>query len=209
MAKIINSKFFIFLLILSSITISTQKKNKKEKQSIRDEYDSRHRHSQEEIDDEIRRRSELDQRSCQNKIRKLIHKYDLNKGPTIDKGDYKGVFTRAFRMCFDELIDHSKLIDLADFDNSSFDSLVEAIYYKLMEKYEDDISMEEAIGMFEPHTLLDAASEVFKGFGHPNLVKEQIDKVMGTDKDNNKNNDNKEEKRRRRRRDGEDIVYDL
>ena len=208
MKKNIISKILIFFLFLTLFNITTSKKNKKEKSSIEDEYKSRHIYTSDHIDEETRRRNELDQRSCQDKIRKLINKYDLNKGPTIDKDDYKRVFTRAFRMCFDELVDRSILLD-ANFDNSSFESLVDAIYYKLMERVDDEIPMEEAIGMFEPHTLLDTASEVFKALGYPNLVKEQIDKVMGTNKDSNDKKEKKDKKKKRRKDSNGDIVYDL
>ena len=207
MKKFLRSKLLILLLLLTLFNISKSRKNKKEKSSIKDEYDSRHIYSS-DIDEDYRRKNELDQRSCQDKIRKLIHKYNLNNGPTIDKDDYKRVFTRAFRMCFDELVDRSILLD-ANFDNSSFESLVDAIYYKLMERVDDEIPMEEAIGMFEPHTLLDTASEVFKALGYPNLVKEQIDKVMGTNKDSNDKKEKKDKKKKRRKDSNGDIVYDL
>ena len=47
-----------------------------------------------------------------------------------------------------------------------------------MEKVDDDIPMQEAIGLYEPNKILSAANEVLTKLGQPDLVEKITNEVL-------------------------------
>ena len=109
-----------------------------------------------------------DDRYYQERIRKFINKYGYGKQPSIDKDDYKKAFMMAFRQNFDDFTNERNI--RRDYDSEYTKNLVEQIYYKLMEGVDDEIPMDQAIGLYEPTKILNAANEVLNKLGQPNLV---------------------------------------
>ena len=146
-----------------------------------------------------------DDRYYQERIRKFINKYGYGKQPSIDKDDYKKAFMMAFRQNFDDFTNERNI--RRDYDSEYTKNLVEQIYYKLMEGVDDEIPMDQAIGLYEPTKILNAANEVLTKLGQPNLVEEITREVI--DADNPKKDKKKKNKKKKKKEEVDDRVFDL
>ena len=146
-----------------------------------------------------------DDRYYQDRIRKFINKYGSYKQPSIDKDDYKKAFMMAFRQNFDDFT--NEMNSRRDYDSEYMKNFVEQIYYKLMEGVDDEIPMEQAIGLYEPTKILDAANEVLTKLGQPNLVEEITREVV--EADNPKKEKKKKNKKKKKKEEDDDRVFDL
>ena len=146
-----------------------------------------------------------DDRYYQERIRKFINKYGYGKQPSIDKDDYKKAFMMAFRQNFDDFTNERNI--RRDYDSEYTKNFVEQIYYKLMEGVDDEIPMDQAIGLYEPTKILNAANEVLTKLGQPNLVEEITREVI--DADNPKKDKKKKNKKKKKKEEVDDRVFDL
>ena len=139
------------------------------------------------------------------RIRKFIYKYGFGKQPSIDRDDYKKAFMMAFRQNFDDFT--SETMSRRDFDSEYMKNFIEQIFYKLMEGVDDEIPMDQAIGLYEPTKILNAANEVLTQLGQPNLVEEIVKEVVEPKKEKKKKK--KEKKKKKYEEDDDDRIYDL
>ena len=146
-----------------------------------------------------------DDRYYQDRIRKFINKYGNGKQPSIDKDDYKKAFMMAFRQNFDDFTNEKNI--RRDYDSEYTKNFVEQIYYKLMEGVDDEIPMDQAIGLYEPSKILNAANEVLTKLGQPNLVEEITREVL--EADNPKKEKKKKSKKKKKKEEDDDRVFDL
>ena len=137
-----------------------------------------------------------------NRIKKLMYKYGHGKHPSIDRDDYKKAFINSLRQNFDDYT--SETNSRRDYDSSYMENFIEQIFYKLMEGVDDEIPMDQALGLYEPSKILHAANEVVTKLGHPNLVEEIVNEVVNPKKD-------KKKKKSKKKKDEEDDerIYDL
>ena len=138
------------------------------------------------------------------RITKFIHKYGFGKQPSIDKDDYKKAFMMAFRQNFDDFT--SETMSRRDYDSEYMKNFIEQIYYKLMEGVDDEIPMDQAIGLYEPTKILNAANEVLTKLGQPNLVEEITREVVEPKKEKKKK---KKDKKKKIDLDDDDRIIDL
>ena len=163
--------------LLSFLILSFLFANIISKRTVQDEYNDRDRYRDEHQSEYDLSRED---RYYSDKIKKFIHKYGFGKQPSIDKDDYKRAFMMAFRQNFDDYTNEKN--SRRDFDSEYMKNFIEQIYYKLMEGVDDEIPMDEAIGLYEPTKILNAANEVLTKLGQPNLVEEITREVVEGDK---------------------------
>ena len=153
----------IFLMILLFIDMTAKRRDEDDNDRYRDEF-------RPEFD------SGRDDRYYSDRIKKFINKYGFGKQPSIDKDDYKKAFMMAFRQNFDDFTNERN--SRRDYDSEYMKNFIEQIYYKLMEGVDDEIPMEEAIGLYEPSKILNATNEVLIKLGQPNLLEEVTNEVL-------------------------------
>ena len=78
------------------------------------------------------------------------------------------------------------------------DNLLEQIFYKLSEKEKDDMDMKDALNLYEPNKILNAAEEIMEKLGYGDLI-EKITKEVIKD-DNVKNSNEKDNKRNKNKK---------
>ena len=137
-----------------------------------------------------------------NKIKKLINKYGFGKQPSIDRDDYKKAFMNSFRLNFDDFTSETNA--RRDYDRSYMENFIEQIFYKLMEGVDDEIPMDQALGLYEPSKILHAANEVVTKLGHPNLVEEIVNEVVNPKKDKKK-----KKSKKKKAEEADERIYDL
>ena len=181
------------ILIFLFVFISIASKRRDE-----DEYD-KERHRIPEYD------SSRDDRYYQDRIRKFINKYGFGKQPSIDRDDYKKAFMMAFRQNFDDFT--SERNSRRDYDSEFTKNFVEQIFYKLMEGVDDEIPMEQAIGLYEPTKILNATNEVLKQLGQPNLLEEITNEILEGEKP--KKDKKKKKVKKKKEEDDDERIFDL
>ena len=190
---------FSYILIISFLFTNIISKKRK----IEDEYNDRDRYPDDNIPE---RDMSRDDRYYQDKIKKFIYKYGFGKQPSIDKDDYKKAYMMAFRQNFDDYTNEK--MSRRDYDSEYMKNFIEQIYYKLMEGVDDEIPMDEALGLYEPTKILNAANEVLTGLGYPNLVEQITNEVVEGDK-KSKEKKKKKDKKKKRDEEDDDRIFDL
>ena len=185
---------FSKILILSFLFIGIASRRRDDNEYDRDRVENRPEHDY-----------GRDDRYYAERIRKFINKFGFGKQPSIDKDDYKKAFMRAFRQNFDDFT--SERNSRRDYDSEYMKNFVEQIYYKLMEGVDDEIPMEQAIGLYEPTKILNAANEVLTKLGQPNLVEEITREVL--EADNTKKEKKKKSKKKKNKEEDDYRVFDL
>ena len=163
------SKILLLLFLFSNIT---SKRKHDDEYNDRDRYENEHQPEYRDLG--------RDDRYYSDKIKKFIYKYGFGKQPSIDKDDYKKAFMMAFRQNFDDFTNEK--MSRRDYDSEYMKNFVEQIYYKLMEGVDDEIPMDEAIGLYEPTKILNATNKVLTKMGYPNLLEEITKEVIEADK---------------------------
>ena len=146
-----------------------------------------------------------DDRYYADRIKKFINKYGFGKQPSIDKDDYKKAFMMALRQNFDDFTNERN--SRRDYDSEYMKNFCEQIFYKLMEGVDDEIPMDQAIGLYEPSKILNAANELLKTLGQPNLVEEITREVL--DIENPKKEKKKKKDKKRKKEEVDDRIFDL
>ena len=146
-----------------------------------------------------------DDRYYSDRIKKFINKYGFGKQPSIDKDDYKKAFMMALRQNFDDFTNERN--SRRDYDSGYMENFVEQIYYKLMEGVDDEIPMDQAIGLYEPSKILNAANELLTKLGQPNLVEEITKEVLDSEKPKKEKKKKKDKKKKKEEVD--DRIFDL
>ena len=113
----------------------------------------------------------------------------------------------ALRQNFDDFT--SETNSRRDFDSEYMNNFAEQIFYKLMDGVDDEIPMEEALGLYEPTKILNAADEVLKQLGYPNLVEEITREVVEPKKEKKKEKNKKKKKKKEKDAIEDDRVFDL
>ena len=135
------------------------------------------------------------------KIRKILRKSGLDKKKTIEKDEYKN----AFMISIDDSL---KGLNFHIFNKNEkenyMDNLLEQVFYKLSEKEKDDMEIDEALNLYEPNKILDAAEDIMEKLGFGDLIDKITYEVIegGDIKKNKKNNkkdkdDNKKNKNKK------------
>ena len=188
-------KFSIILsfLILSFLLANIQSKKRRHEE---DDKDDRNR------EPEPPRDLGRDDHYYQNKIKKLIHKYGYGKQPSIDRDDYKKAFMNSFRQNFDDFT--SETNSRRDYDSEYMKNFMEQVFYKLMEGVDDEVPMDQALGLYEPTKILNAANEVVTKLGHPGLVEQIVNEVVSPKKDKKK-----KKSKKKKNEEADDRIYDL
>ncbi len=182
----------IVILLFFFLTIESKRRDEN------DDYD-RERYRHPEYD------TGRDDRYYSDRIKKFINKYGFGKQPSIDKDDYKKAFMMAFRQNFDDYTNEKN--SRRDYDSEYTKNFVEQIYYKLMEGVDDEIPMEQAIGLYEPTKILNAANEVLTQLGQPNLLEEITNEVL--ESENPKKNKKKKKVKKKSKEEDDERIFDL
>ena len=125
------------------------------------------------------------------KIKKILHKSGLDNKKTIEKDEYKN----AFMISIDDSLKGFNFHIFKKQEKEKYmDNLLEQIFYKLSEKEKDDMDMNEAINLYEPNKILNAAEDILEKLGYGDLIDKITYEVI--EGDNNKKNekDNKKDK---------------
>ena len=129
------------------------------------------------------------------KIKKILSKSGLDKKKLIEKDDYKNAFLSSIDQSLKGLNFHI----VKKFEKEKYmDNLLEQIFYKLSEKEKDDMDMKDALNLYEPNKILNAAEEIMEKLGYGDLI-EKITKEVIKD-DNVKNNNEKDNKRNKNKK---------
>ena len=129
------------------------------------------------------------------KIKKILSKSGLDKKNIIEKDDYKNAFLSSIDQSFKGLNFHI----VKKFEKEKYmDNLLEQIFYKLSEKEKDDMDMKDALNLYEPNKILNAAEEIMEKLGYGDLI-EKITKEVIKD-DNVKNSNEKDNKRNKNKK---------
>ena len=122
------------------------------------------------------------------KIKKILSKSGLDKKNIIEKDDYKNAFLSSIDQSFKGLNFHI----VKKFEKEKYmDNLLEQIFYKLSEKEKDDMDMKEALDLYEPNKILNAAEDIMEKLGYGDLIDQITKEVI---KDNNIKVNDKNEK---------------
>ena len=129
------------------------------------------------------------------KIKKILSKSGLDKKKLIEKDDYKNAFLSSIDQSLKGLNFHI----VKKFEKEKYmDNLLEQIFYKLSEKEKDDMDMKDALNLYEPNKILNAAEEIMEKLGYGDLI-EKITKEVIKD-DNVKNSNEKDNKRNKNKK---------
>ena len=125
------------------------------------------------------------------KIKKILSKSGLDKKKLIEKDDYKNAFLSSIDQSLKGLNFHI----VKKFEKEKYmDNLLEQIFYKLSEKEKDDMDMKDALNLYEPNKILNAAEEIMEKLGFGDLMEKITKEVI---KDDNNVNDKKEKDSKR------------
>ena len=125
------------------------------------------------------------------KIKKILSKSGLDKKKLIEKDDYKNAFLSSIDQSLKGLNFHI----VKKFEKEKYmDNLLEQIFYKLSEKEKDDMDMKDALNLYEPNKILNAAEEIMEKLGYGDLIDKITKEVI---KDDNNVNDKKEKDSKR------------
>ena len=125
------------------------------------------------------------------KIKKILSKSGLDKKKLIEKDDYKNAFLSSIDQSLKGLNFHI----VKKFEKEKYmDNLLEQIFYKLSEKEKDDMDMKDALNLYEPNKILNAAEEIMEKLGYGDLIEKITKEVI---KDDNNVNDKKEKDSKR------------
>ncbi len=128
------------------------------------------------------------------RIKKILRKSGLDKKKLIEKYEYKNVFITTIDQSLRGL---NFYLNKKNEKEKYMNNLLGQIFYKLVEKEKDDIEINEAIKIYEPNKILNAADEVMKKLGYGDLVEKITNEVINEDnnKDNEKDNKLKKNKK--------------
>ena len=125
------------------------------------------------------------------KIKKILSKSGLDKKKLIEKDDYKNAFLSSIDQSLKGLNFHI----VKKFEKEKYmDNLLEQIFYKLSEKEKDDMDMNEAINLYEPNKILNAAEDILEKLGYGDLIDKITYEVIEGDKNKKNEKDNKKDK---------------
>ena len=130
------------------------------------------------------------------KIKKILSKSGLDKKKLIEKDDYKNAFLSSIDQSLKGLNFHI----VKKFEKEKYmDNLLEQIFYKLSEKEKDDMDMKDALNLYEPNKILNAAEEIMEKLGFGDLM-EKITKEVIKDDNNVKDSNEKDNKRNKNKK---------
>ena len=116
-------------------------------------------------------------------IRKIMNKLGFGHESFIDKEDFKKVFKNAVEQnLFDFNFNLNNKNEKEDYENN----LLNQIYNKLTEKEKDDIALSDALKIYEPNKILNAAEEIMTKLGYPDLVEKITNEVIEKDNKDDK-----------------------
>ena len=105
----------------------------------------------------------------------------MDKKKLIEKYEYKNVFITTIDQSLRGL---NFYLNKKNEKEKYMNNLLGQIFYKLVEKEKDDIEINEAIKIYEPNKILNAADEVMKKLGYGDLVEKITNEVINEEKDN-------------------------